>query len=198
MGGSLETRTDATIEVTTGRFGKITVRESDVIQIPQGLMGLPDLKRFALIDAGDETLILWMQSLDQPALCVPVLEPKIFKADYVVRLSAAELRELKMEGLGDAAVYSILTIPQDVSQMSANLKAPLVINLKEKIARQVVLQENDYNVKHPMFRELRAHLMTIQSQKGRTSDQSASSDKPAAVAIGTLPRSESVRPLYVG
>jgi len=105
-----------------------------------------------------------LQSIDNPHLVFPVLEPKIFLPDYAVRLAALDLQELKLANLNDAAVLGILTIPGDVTQMTANLKAPIVINLTEQAAKQVVLQENDYTIKFPMFKELRAHLITIQSQ----------------------------------
>ncbi|MGZ3697398.1 MAG: flagellar assembly protein FliW [Bdellovibrionota bacterium] len=182
--------------IETGRFGQITVGDDEIIQIPQGVMGFPDLKKFCLVDPGDDTLILWLQSLDHPEIAFPVLEPKVFKLDYTARLSAAELRELKLENINQSAVFSILTIPEDITAMSANLKAPLVINLKAQIARQVVLQENEYSIKHPMFKELRMHLMTISSQKraaetARTGEEAVSSP----VAIKNIPPSLTVKSL---
>ncbi len=151
--------------VKTGRFGELGVDESEVISIPQGILGFPEYKTFCLVDPGDETLILWMQSLNHPDIAFPVLEPKVFKPDYAVRLSALELRELKLETIQNSAVFVILTIPDDATQMTANLKAPLVINLKAQIAKQVILQENEYTIKHPMFRELRMHLLTLRAQE---------------------------------
>jgi flagellar assembly factor FliW len=175
--------------VKTGRFGQLTVSDEEIIEIPGGVLGFPEYKKFALVDAADETLILWLQSLDNPEIAFPVLEPKIFRADYSVRLSAAELRELKLENINKAAVFSILTIPSDVTQMTANLKAPIVINLSAGIAKQVVLQENEYNIKQPMFKELRQHLITIQSQAAQRVLQ------VGAVAVKTLPASQSVKSL---
>ena len=151
--------------VKTGRFGQFTASDAEIIRIPHGVMGFPELTEFCLVDPGDETLILWLQSLQNPGVAFPMLEPKIFRADYAARLSAAELRDLKLENINQSAVFSILTIPADITQMTANLKAPLVINLKEQIARQVVLQENEYTIKTPMFKELKQHLVTIAAQK---------------------------------
>jgi flagellar assembly factor FliW len=154
------------VVIKTGRFGQLTISDEDLISIPNGVLGFPEYKKFCLVDPGDDTLILWLQSLENPEIAFPVLEPKIFKTDYTARLSAAELRELKLENVNQSAVFSILTIPEDVSLMTANLKAPLVINLNGQIARQVVLQENEYTIKHPMFKELKAHLLTIAASRG--------------------------------
>lgn len=150
--------------VKTGRFGQVEVSESEVIHFPEGILGFPNYQRFCLVDPGDDTLIFWLQSIDHPSIAFPLLEPKIFKPEYMVRLSAAELRELRLENVNQSAVFAILTIPEDVTQMTANLKAPLVVNLKLQIGRQVILQENEYSIKHVMFKELKAHLITIQSQ----------------------------------
>lgn len=179
----------------TGRFGKLTVGDDEVIHIPQGILGFPEFTRFCLVDAGDETLILWLQSTEKPEIAFPMLEPKIFKPDYSARLSAAELRELKLENINQSAVFNILTIGEDVTAMTANTKAPLVVNLKQQIGKQVVLQENDYSIKHPMFKELRTHLVTIQSQ--RSSDVARPIVEPSAMAIAirNIPPSLTVKSL---
>jgi len=179
--------------IKTGRFGQITVGDDETITIPQGVFGFPEYKKFCLVDPGDETLILWLQSLENLEIAFPMLEPKIFKRDYSARLSAAELRELKLENINQSAVFSILTIPEDVTQMTANLKAPLVINLREQIGKQVVLQENEYNIKHEMFKDLRAHLVTLQSQK--KSQSLSAVTRTSAITIKDIPPSLSVKSL---
>lgn len=151
--------------IKTGRFGQLSVGDDEMIQIPNGIMGFPEFTKYCLVDPGDGTLILWLQSLENPEIVFPILEPRIFKSDYTVRLSGTELRELKLQNVNQSAVFAILTIPEDVTQMTANLKAPLVINLQEQIARQVILQENEYSIKQLMFKELRAHLVSIEVQK---------------------------------
>lgn len=180
----------------TGRFGQVNVGSDEIIQIPQGIMGFPDCTSFCLVDPGDETLILWLQSLESPDIAFPVLEPKIFKHDYAARLSAAELRELKLENINQSAVFAILTIPENVTEMTANLKAPLVINLKQQIAKQVVLQENEYSIRHEMFKELRSHLVTIESQKQMSeSSKMESSVTSNAISIKNIPPSLTVKSL---
>ncbi len=174
--------------VQTGRFGQIEVSSDEIIQIPSGILGFPDDRDFCLVDSADDTLILWLQSLNNPLLAFPLLEPKIFKPEYIVRLSAAELRELRLQSIKDASVFTILTLPQNLTEMTANMKAPLVINTKQKIAKQVVLQENDQPIKLPMFKELRAHLMSIRANTSAT-------DKPAqkgVMAVDSLPLSTTV------
>lgn len=179
--------------IETGRFGKLTVSDDEIILIPQGILGFPDYKRYCLVDSADDTLILWLQSIENPQIAFPVLEPKIFKADYSARLSAMELRELKLDSVNQSAVYTILTIPEDVTQMSANLKAPLVVNLKSNIGKQVVLQENEYSIKHLMFKELKTHLITIQAQNRMP--QRAEEAVAAPISIRSIPPTLTARSL---
>ena len=177
--------------IKTGRFGQLNVADSDRIHLPLGVLGFPEYTDFCLVDPADDTLILWLQALENPDICFPVLEPRVFRPNFTVKLSAADQRELGLADLKNASVFSVLTIPDDVSQMTANVKAPLVINLKGQIAKQVVLQDNDYSIKQLMFKELRAHLMTIQSQTGSSNEISPQ----GPVSIRELPTSNSLQSL---
>jgi flagellar assembly factor FliW len=179
--------------IETGRFGQLTVGNDESITIPQGILGFPELTKFCLVDPGDETLILWLQSQQDSKIAFPVLEPKVFRPDYAARLSSAELRELKLENVNQSAVFAILTIPEDATLMTANLKAPIVINLKEQQAKQVVLQENEYSIKHLMFKELRQHLITIRSQQRAATTEAEAQVSP--VSIRNIPPSLTVRSL---
>jgi flagellar assembly factor FliW len=113
-----------------------------------------------------------------------VIEPRLYKNDYVVRLSASELRELKLATIKDASVFTILTIPSNLTEMTANLKAPVVINVKEKVAKQVVLQENDQPIKHPMFKELRAQ---IQNYRASVLPHAEKESSKGPISVGSLP-----------
>ncbi len=187
------------MNIETGRFGQLTIGDEEVITFHQGILGFTDAKRFCLVDPGDDTLILWLQSLDQPSVAFPVLEPKIFRPDFTARLSAAELRELRLDNMNQSAVFCILTIGDDVTQMTANMKAPVVLNLREQVGRQVVLQENDYGIKHPVFKELRTHIITLQSQKrnaDRAHSEVHSGPQNVPVAIKNIPPSLTVKSLH--
>jgi flagellar assembly factor FliW len=183
--------------IKTGRFGQLSVGDDEIILIPNGIMGFPQCTKYCLVDPGDGTLILWLQSLENSKIAFPILEPRVFRADYSVRLSGAELRELKLQDMNQSAVFAILTIPEEVTQMTANLKAPLVINLSEQIARQVILQENEYSIKQLMFKELRTHLVNIEAQQKSAQPVEKIKEKPLGVpvAIKSIPASLTVKGL---
>ena len=151
------------MKVSTTRFGELEVNNKDIIRFEEGILGFENLKDFFVVDPGDQTLILWLQSTDDGATAFPIIEPKIFKEDYSISLLPAELNSLKLENLSNASVYTILTIPTDVTQMSANLKAPIIINNDSHKARQIVLQDNKLEVKFEMYNALKKSIMNFHS-----------------------------------
>jgi flagellar assembly factor FliW len=155
------------VKVSTTRFGELQVNKEDIISFQEGLLGFENLKTFFVVDPGDSTLILWLQSIDDGKVAFPVIEPKIFKPDYVAKLLPADMNSVELETLSHAKIYSILTIPSDITTMSANLKAPIVINNKKKIAKQIVLQDSKLNVKHEMYKDLKSYIVAFSSDDSK-------------------------------
>ncbi len=184
------------MKISTVNFGALEVGGEEIITFPEGILGFPELQRYCLVDPGDDTLILWLQSLDDPRIAFAVLEPKVFKTDYIVKLSAQELKLLKLDSINQSIVFTILTIPRgDATQMTANLKAPIVVNLKEQVGRQVVLQENEYTLKHLMFRELKAQLATIEATKASQAKEQARMATSLPINLRSMVPSSQVKSL---
>ena len=146
------------MKIKTARFAELDVDEKDVIYFKEGPLNFEQLRRFIIVDPGDKTLILWLQSIENPKIAFPIVEPRIFCSDYTVKLLPMELISLDLENLKDAGIYTILTIPQVVTEMTANLKAPIIINSKTRQARQIVLQDNRLVPNHPMYNEFKAYI----------------------------------------
>ena len=157
------------MKVKTTRFGELEVNPTDLITFAEGLFGFENLKKYFVVDPGDSTLILWLQSTEDEKVAFPIIEPKIFKPDYIAKLLPADLNGLELESLQSAKLYSILTIPGNVTEMSANLKAPVVINSAKKIGKQIVLQDSKLSVKHEMYKELKTYIVNFSSDDARRS-----------------------------
>jgi flagellar assembly factor FliW len=167
---------EATVKVDTTRFGELEVNKKDIITFAEGLLGFEQLKKFFIVDPGDQTLILWLQSIDDASTAFPIIEPKIFMPDYSIKLLPAELSSLKLEGLSEASVYTVLTIPQTVTDMSANLKAPIIINNQTKNARQIVLQDSKLEVRHKMYTDLKKYIVAYTSDDSKRTNVTLSED----------------------
>jgi len=155
------------VKINTTRFGILEVEKKDIITFKDGILGFENLKRFFVVDPGDQTLILWLQSTEDKAVAFPIIEPKIFDPNYTVKLLPAELNSISLDNLQDACIYTVLTIPKQVTEMSANLKAPVVINNRTKIARQIVLQDNKLEVRRPMYADLKKYIVNYSSDDSK-------------------------------
>ncbi len=155
------------MKVKTTRFGELEVNPNDIVTFSEGLLGFENLKKYFVVDPGDSTLILWLQSTEDEKVAFPIIEPKIFKPDYIAKLLPADLNGLELENLQSAKLYSILTIPANVTEMSANLKAPVVINSLRKVGKQIVLQDSKLSVKHEMYKELKVYIVNFSSDDAR-------------------------------
>ena len=172
------------MKINTTRFGELEVDKKDIITFTEGLLGFEQLQKFFIVDPGDQTLILWFQSVDDPATAFPIIEPKIFKPDYIVKLLPAELASLDLDSINDASIYTILTIPKNVTEMSANLKAPIVINNKSKKARQIVLQDSKLEVRCLMYKELKKYIVAYASDD---SNRTTATEPTVATESATTP-----------
>jgi flagellar assembly factor FliW len=155
------------VKVKTTRFGELEVNPTDIIIFSDGLLGFENLKKYFVVDPGDSTLILWLQSTEDEKIAFPIIEPKIFKPDYIAKLLPADLNGLDLDSLQSAKLYSILTIPANVTEMSANLKAPVVINSAKKVGKQIVLQDSKLSVKHEMYKELKTYIVNFSSDDSK-------------------------------
>lgn len=155
------------MKINTTRFGELQVNKDDIVNFQDGVLGFEKLKQYFIVDPGDSTLILWLQSTEDGSIAFPIIEPKIFKPDYVAKLVPSDMNSLELETLQNAKVYSILTIPSDITKMSANLKAPIVINNEKKIAKQIVLQDSKLPVNYEMYMELKKYIVAYTSDDSK-------------------------------
>ena len=139
----------------TTRFDEIDVKESDIIELPAGLVGFPELTRYVILDHDEKSPFKWLQSLDDGSIAFVLINPLLFRPDYSVEVSEAEVEELKLEDEKDAVISVIITMPSNPQNMTANLKAPLVFNLKNRKGRQVILNHSEYTTRHNIMEEVR-------------------------------------------
>lgn len=157
--------------IQTTRFGQVQFQNDDLLTFPEGILGFSDLKRFVLLDDPNDDIFAWLQSCDEPAVAFPVLEPELFSDNYKVTLAKTDLDALRLANLDGARQFCIITIPDDPTQMTANMKAPVVINVAMKMARQCVLQDNHLAIREPIFTKLQARVVQNPHQSIKAQSQ---------------------------
>lgn len=145
--------------IKTSRFGLVELKSEDVLTFGEGLLGFQDLRQFVLLDDPNDDIFAWLQSCELPSVAFPVLEPELFGHKYNLTLNRTDLEYLKLQATQSPGFLNIITIPDDPTQMTANIKAPIVINLEQKLARQCVLQDNNLAIKEPIFTKLQSRVV---------------------------------------
>jgi flagellar assembly factor FliW len=169
--------------IQTSRFGAVTLQEEDVIGFPEGILGFNDLRKFVLLDDPNDEIFAWLQSCEIPQIAFPVLEPELFAQNYNVALTKHDLESLNLpvqeKNPKGFRAFAIITIPDDPTQMTANMKAPVVINIAQRIARQIVLQDNNLAIREPIFAKLQSRVV----QNPQSPIKSQASDWGVAIRL---------------
>ncbi len=148
------------MQVKTRHFGEIELDENKIIYFDNGIFGFEDYKEYTLLyddEGGQRPDISWLQSLDEPALAIPVVNPFIIKPDF-----NPEVEDELLKSLGDLTDENIVvlvsvTVPEEIEKISANLKAPFIINSDERKGTQVVVENADYEIKYRFYEQLKAY-----------------------------------------
>lgn len=150
--------------VKTKHFGDIDIDESKIIIFENGIFGFEDCKKFTLIydsESDEKPVISWLQSIEESALALPVMNPFLIKPDYNPTVEDEVLWPLGESEEEDLVLLVTVTVPRDVEQMTANLKAPLVLNTETRKGVQVVVENSEYEIKFPVF-----EILQESAQKG--------------------------------
>ncbi len=139
-------------KVNTDRFGELEVDESRIITFKDGIPAFEDEHEFIILPYDEESPYYFMQSLKKPSLAFLLTIPEIFFADYSAEIDDDTINELEIKDAEKVLVYAMITIPNgSVRYMTANLLAPLVINIENMKAKQIVMDKSNYTTKHRLF-----------------------------------------------
>lgn len=132
----------------TSRFGPVEVIVDSIIEFPDGIIGLGG-SRYALLSTDPKSPFLWLQSLEHEAVALPVTNPHRFFKDFAVELMEADAEKLGFDDETSADVYVTVTASKVISDITVNLKAPILIH--EGRGHQVINQREGVAVKTPLF-----------------------------------------------
>ena len=152
-------RNGVNMQINTKWFGTVEIDAAKVITFEKGLIGFEDCSRFAIVyetEDKKEKPIMWLQSLDEQALALPIIKP-----EYIVDEYAPDVEDELVYKLGenvksdDLIIFVTMTVPSDLTKMTCNLKAPIIINTATMKAVQAVAANEDYVVRFPVYNLLK-------------------------------------------
>ncbi|TCI41587.1 flagellar assembly protein FliW [Exiguobacterium sp. SH3S2] len=135
--------------IETDYFGKIEVKEEETISFVSEVPGFPDSKTFVLIPYGDDLPFWSLQSIEDAACAFVVTNPFWHKADYAFELTDGTKEQLAIGEAEHVSVYAIVTLREPFDASTLNLKAPIVIETKERRGKQVIL-DDAYSARYPL------------------------------------------------
>ena len=136
------------MKINTKFFGELEIEESGVVEFIKPILAFEDKRKYVLLDGMDDLVFTFIQSVDDPQLCFLTIPPALVVKDYDIELDEEIVKSLELESPLDVLLYNIVSVPENVNDMTVNLKAPIVINMKNKKATQEVLSDDKYSVRH--------------------------------------------------
>lgn len=174
------------MKISTSRFGSIEFDKNHQLLFPKGILGFEKLRDFVLLSDPEDEIFIWLQSLEKPHIAFPLLEPDFFTSEYNVVFLKDDLEILSLKKEDPYQIFSIITIPNNPVQMTANLKAPLVINRKENRACQLILPDESLSICEPIF----SHLSKRMIKNPSLSFKTRSIDKCRTVSLNLAPKTK--------
>ena len=138
------------MNIETRDFGEVVIDESTIITVPSGILGFEDVKRYTLLSPlGEDTFPMWLQAVDSTEPCFVVYDPMLIYSDYRFEISDEEQAELKIDENTPHRCIAVAIVPDNYKDTTINLRCPIVINTRDNIAAQIMLE--DYDFKYPVY-----------------------------------------------
>ena len=141
-----------TLKIKTGKFGEIEIDKSAIFDFVSPIIGFKDLKQYAIVDYKPDSPFKWLQSIEDMDLAFPITLCSFFGINYQFDIPDEEAQLLEIESADDVFVCNIANIPSSNPQSATiNMLAPIIVNLKNKKAMQIILKNTDFEVRHKLF-----------------------------------------------
>lgn len=157
------------MKVVTDRFGDFELEEKNKIVFPSGLPGFEELREFIVLKIIDTRPIYWLQSIENKYISLPVIIPFEIFEEYCIEIDEKETDDLKIESQNDILIMNVVVIPDDITKMTVNMAAPIIINAKAGIGKQIIIDAKDLSMRQPVYEQVLKVL--------NGGDEDASSDK---------------------
>lgn len=141
------------MKLETRYFGNIEIADEKIIHFPHGLPGFDEYKDYTVIyDIEEEQpFFSWLQCVTEKDLAFPIVNPFRVKEDFNPILEDELLKEIGEFESEDLAVFLIATVPSDVTKTTVNMKAPVIINTKNRLGMQIIVENEDYEIRHALI-----------------------------------------------
>lgn len=143
------------VKIKTKPFGEIEISELQIFDFPDGILGFDFVNKFAVIDSDDEeSPFKWLQAVEETELAFVVIQPESFMKNYKPMISHGDIEAVNVGDVSELLIFAIVTIPDNPSEMTANLQGPVILNVKERVGRQAISTNDRYKIRHSIMQEM--------------------------------------------
>lgn len=142
--------------VETRDFGTVDIEDEKVIHFPEGIPGFDEYKDYVVLydnDGDKQEMFAWLQCTTEQNLAFPIINPYQIMDEYNPLIEDELLEPLGEFTDDDLLVFLLATVPADVKKTSVNMKAPILVNTINRQAMQVIVENDDYEIKHLLINE---------------------------------------------
>ncbi|MEG0642048.1 MAG: flagellar assembly protein FliW [Clostridium sp.] len=132
------------MKLKTKFFDEIEINENTILNFQNGIPGFEGYKQYALLDF-EEKKIKCLQCIDNVNICLILISPWDYNDTYEINISDDEINNLDIKDQKQVLVFNIVTVREN--KITANFVAPIIINVLNNKAMQIVLNNNNYNIR---------------------------------------------------
>ena len=142
------------MKIDTKYFGNIEIGEEKIIHFENGVLGFEDYKEYTILydNEKEKSFFSWLQSIEESSLAFPIVNPFNVVENYNPQINDDMLESIGGIQDEDIVVFLMATIPEDVKQASVNMKAPLIINASSRKGVQIIVEGQEYEIKHKLLK----------------------------------------------
>lgn len=133
------------------KLGRFEYTEDDLVTMVSPILGFNELNDFLFISSEEFYPFSYFQSVQDENITFVLADIKAFFPDYSPKFSKGDYKVLQIEKDEEMALFGLVVVRDDPQNATINLKAPIVINTNKKLAKQIILEEDIYKVKTPLF-----------------------------------------------
>lgn len=146
------------MKIQTKHFGEREIDKSRLIFFEDGIFGFEEYKEYVILYDGEEngSSFCWLQSTEEVNLALPMIDPSLFFPDYDPEVSGALISRIGEPIEEDLSLFTVVVVPDDITKMTTNLMAPIIVNNKTKKAIQLIVEDETYDIKTNLYEQIKA------------------------------------------
>lgn len=141
------------MKLKTAYMGEIEIDKNSILKFEHGIPGFENEREFALLPIEEDSIFQVLQSVQTESLAFIITSPYAITTNYNFELDEATLMSIDIKSENEVAVFTIVSLKETLANSTVNLKAPIVLNTTNKKAKQVILDNESYTIRHQLSLE---------------------------------------------